>query len=79
TETRGIALGVAASLGCAIGLHFAITQPVNRLLTHFRRLSDGDLTSVVRWTSRDEMAELVKGVTGLQRSLADSVRQVAQC
>ncbi|KPJ36486.1 hypothetical protein BMUNKI379_01980 [Burkholderia multivorans] len=73
----GIALGVAACLGCAIGLHFAITQPVNRLLTHFRRLSDGDLTSEVRWTSRDEMAELVKGVTGMQRSLADTVRQVA--
>lgn len=51
----GIALGVAACLGCAIGLHFAITQPVNRLLMHFRRLSDGDLTSEVRWTSRDEM------------------------
>ncbi|MBU9628097.1 Tar ligand binding domain-containing protein [Burkholderia multivorans] len=73
----GIALGVAACLGCAIGLHFAITQPVNRLLTHFRRLSDGDLTSEVRWTSRDEMAQLVKGVTGMQRSLADTVRQVA--
>ncbi|MBH9662662.1 methyl-accepting chemotaxis protein [Burkholderia multivorans] len=73
----GIALGVAACLGCAIGLHFAITQPVNRLLMHFRRLSDGDLTSEVRWTSRDEMAELVKGVTGMQRSLADTVRQVA--
>ncbi|PRF97779.1 hypothetical protein C6Q21_29880 [Burkholderia multivorans] len=73
----GIALGVAACLGCAIGLHFAITQPVNRLLMHFRRLSDGDLTSEVRWTSRDEMAELVKGVTRMQRSLADTVRQVA--
>ena len=68
----------AACLGCAIGLHYAITQPVNRLLSHFRRLSEGDLTSEVRWSSRDEMAELVKGVTGMQRSLADTVRQVSQ-
>ncbi|WP_049026774.1 Tar ligand binding domain-containing protein, partial [Burkholderia cenocepacia] len=74
----GIAFGLAACLGCAIGLHFAITQPVNRLLSHFRRLSEGDLTSEVRWSSRDEMAELVKGVTGMQRSLADTVRQVSQ-
>ncbi|RQS68676.1 HAMP domain-containing protein [Burkholderia sp. Bp8963] len=72
----GIAFGLAACLGCAIGLHFAITQPLSRLLTHFRRLSDGDLTSEVRWSSRDEMAELVTGVTGMQRSLADTVRQV---
>ena len=48
---------------------------MNRLLSHFRRLSEGDLTSEVRWSSRDEMAELVKGVTGMQRSLADTVRQ----
>ncbi|HIE1299001.1 TPA: methyl-accepting chemotaxis protein, partial [Burkholderia contaminans] len=74
----GIAFGLAACLGCAIGLHYAITQPVNRLLSHFRRLSDGDLTSEVHWSSRDEMAELVKGVTGMQRSLADTVRQVSQ-
>ena len=74
----GIAFGLAACLGCAIGLHYAITQPVNRLLSHFRRLSEGDLTSEVRWSSRDEMAELVKGVTGMQRSLADTVRQVSQ-
>jgi len=32
----------------------------------------------VRWSSRDEMAELVDGVTGMQRSLADTVRQVSQ-
>ncbi|MBR8252346.1 methyl-accepting chemotaxis protein [Burkholderia ambifaria] len=74
----GIAFGLAACFGCAVGLHFAITQPVNRLLSHFRRLSEGDLTSEVRWSSRDEMAELVKGVTGMQRSLADTVRQVSQ-
>ncbi|KUZ74686.1 hypothetical protein WI36_14635 [Burkholderia ubonensis] len=74
----GIALGLAACLGCAIGLHFAISQPLARLLAHFRRLSDGDLTSEVRWASRDEMAELVKGVQGMQSSLADTVRQVTR-
>lgn len=30
----GIAFGLAACFGCAVGLHFAITQPVNRLLAH---------------------------------------------
>lgn len=74
----GIALGVASCLGCAIGLHFAISQPLARLLSHFRRLSDGDLTAEVHWMSRDEMAELVTGVTGMQHSLADTVRQVAR-
>ncbi|TCW78001.1 hypothetical protein C5O80_33065 [Burkholderia sp. SRS-46] len=74
----GIAFGLAACLGCAIGLHFAISQPVERLLEHFRRLSGGDLTSEVRWSSQDEMAELVKGVTGMQRNLVDTVRQVTQ-
>ncbi|KVR30602.1 hypothetical protein WL61_30580 [Burkholderia ubonensis] len=74
----GIAFGLAACLGCAIGLHFAISQPLARLLAHFRRLSDGDLTSEVRWASRDEMAELVKGVQGMQSSLADTVRQVTR-
>jgi methyl-accepting chemotaxis protein I, serine sensor receptor len=71
-----ILFGLAACLGCAIGLHYAITQPVVRLLNHFGRLSDGDLTTELRWGSRDEMAELVKGVTNMQRSLADTVRQV---
>jgi methyl-accepting chemotaxis protein len=71
-----ILFGLAACLGCAIGLHYAITQPVVRLLNHFRRLSEGDLTMELRWGSRDEMAELVKGVTNMQRSLSDTVRQV---
>ncbi len=74
----GIAFGLAACLGCAIGLHFAITQPVVRLLAHFRRLSDGDLTSELEWTSKDEMAELVSGVTGMQRNLAQTVRHVTR-
>ena len=74
----GIALGLAACLGCAIGLHFAITQPLVRLLAHFRRLSDGDLTTELHWTSKDEMAELVRGVTGMQRNLSQTVRHVTQ-
>ncbi|WP_414447328.1 methyl-accepting chemotaxis protein [Burkholderia sp. 22PA0099] len=72
-----IAFGLAACLGCAIGLHYAISRPISELLEHFRRLSDGDLTRELTWTSRDEMAELVTGVTRMQRNLADTVRRVS--
>ncbi|MEK6351086.1 MAG: Tar ligand binding domain-containing protein, partial [Burkholderia sp.] len=71
-----IVFGLAACLGCAIGLHYAISRPISELLEHFRRLSDGDLTRELSWTSRDEMAELVTGVTRMQRNLADTVRRV---
>ncbi|ONB29613.1 hypothetical protein AQ899_04520 [Burkholderia pseudomallei] len=71
-----IVFGLAACLGCAIGLHFAITQPLVRILGHLRRLSDGDLTGELRWTSHDEMAELVSGLTTMQRSLSETVRKV---
>ncbi|AOK31730.1 MULTISPECIES: methyl-accepting chemotaxis protein [Burkholderia] len=72
----GIACGLAACVGCAIGLHYAISQPLARILAHLRRLADGDLTAELRWTSHDEMAELVKGLTTMQKSLADTVRKV---
>ncbi len=71
-----IVFGLAACLGCAIGLHYAITRPLSELLEHFRRLSDGDLTRELHWTSKDEMAELVAGVTRMQRNLADTVKRV---
>ncbi|AJK49114.1 methyl-accepting chemotaxis protein [Burkholderia plantarii] len=72
-----IVIGLGACLGCAIGLHYAITAPLSHLLEHFRRLSDGDLTRELQWTSRDEMAELVSGVTRMQRNLSETVRRVA--
>ncbi|MGS1000671.1 methyl-accepting chemotaxis protein [Burkholderia glumae] len=71
-----IVIGLGACLGCAIGLHYAITRPLAHLLDHFRRLSDGDLTRELQWSSRDEMAELVSGVTRMQRNLAETVRRV---
>ncbi|MGJ0527785.1 methyl-accepting chemotaxis protein [Burkholderia gladioli] len=73
-----IVFGLAACLGCAIGLHYAITRPLTRLLEHFRSLSDGDLTHELHWSSRDEMAELVSGVTRMQRNLAETVRRVSR-
>ena len=71
-----IVLGLVACVGCAFSLQRAIARPLAQILTHFKRIAEGDLTGRIETRSQDEMGELVKGLQTMQRSLTDTVRKV---
>ncbi len=54
-----------------------VGRPVRQLITHARRVADGDLTSVVRLRRRDELSELAEELNTMCRRLAEVDRQAA--
>ncbi|GAB7545535.1 methyl-accepting chemotaxis protein [Cupriavidus sp. 8B] len=69
-----IGIGIAAALGCAIGLQRAISAPLARMLGSFGEISRGNLTETIAVTSQDEMGALARGVQEMQRGLIDTIR-----
>jgi methyl-accepting chemotaxis protein-1 (serine sensor receptor) len=68
-----IAVGIAAALGCAFGLHRAISVPLSRMLGHFGEISRGNLTEHITVTSHDEMGALTRGLIDMQRGLIRTI------
>ncbi|WP_133647111.1 methyl-accepting chemotaxis protein [Paraburkholderia flava] len=77
-----IAIGLAACVACALGLHRSISAPLANVLDHLRRIASGDLTGQLNAhvahdsRSQDEMGKLVDGLKTMQGSLTQTVRNV---
>ncbi|WP_199030161.1 methyl-accepting chemotaxis protein [Ralstonia sp. ASV6] len=68
-----VVVGIAAALGCAFGLHRAISVPLSRMLGHFGEISRGNLTEHITVTSHDEMGALTRGLIDMQRGLIRTI------
>ncbi|CAJ0877158.1 methyl-accepting chemotaxis protein [Ralstonia mannitolilytica] len=68
-----IALGIAAALGCAFGLHRAISVPLSNMLGHFGEIARGNLTERITVRSQDEMGALTQGLIDMQRGLIRTI------
>ena len=68
-----IGVGIAAALGCAFGLHRAISVPLSKMLGHFSAISNGNLTERITVGSKDEMGALTQGLIDMQRGLIRTI------
>ncbi|CAE6832113.1 hypothetical protein R70006_06704 [Paraburkholderia domus] len=69
-------VGVLAAVMSYLTLSRAIGRPLDAALCHFDAISAGDLRRPVVVTSRDEMGQLLDGISKMQRSLTETVRTV---
>ncbi len=67
---------VALALALAVIITRAITRPVARAMAAAERVADGDLSSELRAEGRDEIAQLLRTLSGMQQRLAGIVRSV---
>ncbi|PLZ00829.1 hypothetical protein CY652_19435 [Burkholderia sp. WAC0059] len=72
-----IALGLAVSAFCALGLQRSIARPLANVLAQLQRIASGDLTGRIEARTHDEMGRLAEGLKTMQGSLTQTVQQVA--
>ncbi|MEK6348287.1 MAG: methyl-accepting chemotaxis protein [Burkholderia sp.] len=72
----GLVLALALSLFVRIWLVNAIVRPVDAAVENFGRIANGDLTSRVEVTSRNEMGRLSEALRTMQDSLTATVGAV---
>ncbi|WP_027814736.1 methyl-accepting chemotaxis protein [Paraburkholderia bannensis] len=71
-------IGIGASVFSFLALRRAISEPLGEALGAFTAIAAGDLRRPVVVRTRDEMGELLGGVSRMQRSLTDTVRSVRE-
>ena len=71
-----ILIGVAAAFHTWMSLRRRISRPLDAALAQFNAIAAGDLRRNVAVTSNDEMGQLLRGLSTMQSSLADTVRSV---
>lgn len=71
-----LCVAVLLSLVCAIGLHHAIARPLARALATCSAMANGDLSSQVPVSGRDEMSDLMRGLSSMQDGLKSTVTTV---
>jgi methyl-accepting chemotaxis protein len=81
SETRMLMAGLGAAIlllagTIAWGISASITGPVARALEVANTVADGDLTSRIEVTTRDEMGQLLQALKGMNESLARTVQTV---
>jgi methyl-accepting chemotaxis protein-1 (serine sensor receptor) len=68
--------GILAALLSYVALSRAIARPLAEALDHFDAIAAGDLRRQVVVSSRDEMGQILEGISKMQRSLIETVRAV---
>ncbi|WP_027793785.1 methyl-accepting chemotaxis protein [Paraburkholderia acidipaludis] len=71
-------VGIGAAAFSFFTLRRAIAGPLAEALGHFEAIAGGDLRRSVSVDRRDEMGDLLGGVSKMQRSLIDTVRSVRE-
>ncbi|WP_321816494.1 MULTISPECIES: methyl-accepting chemotaxis protein [unclassified Paraburkholderia] len=71
-------IGIGASVFSFLALRRAISEPLGEALGAFTAIAAGDLRRPVVVRTRDEMGELLGGVSRMQSSLTDTVRSVRE-
>ncbi|MGF6767636.1 methyl-accepting chemotaxis protein-1 (serine sensor receptor) [Paraburkholderia sp. GAS199] len=69
-------LAVGISLACAVGLHRAISRPLASALNACASMAQGNLSKRIEVHGRDEMSELMRGLSAMQDGLKDTVSTV---
>jgi methyl-accepting chemotaxis protein len=71
---------IAAAMAIALGLLTtrSITRPLTGAVAIARRVADGDLTSQIEFTSKDETGHLMQALKDMNNSLVNIVGQVRQ-
>ncbi len=73
-----LAAGLIVCVICAIALNRSIARPLANVLAQMQRIAAGDLSQRLDARSDDEMGRLVEGLTAMQASLTETVRQVTR-
>ncbi|MCI1008677.1 methyl-accepting chemotaxis protein [Pseudomonas oryzihabitans] len=73
--------GVLLAVLCAVALGIVITRlivaPIREAVSSAERVAQGDLTQAIQSSRRDEAGQLLQALGGMQRSLKDTVQQMA--
>ncbi|MDR6179841.1 methyl-accepting chemotaxis protein [Pseudomonas sp. SORGH_AS 211] len=76
-----LGLGLLLASLCALALGIVITRmivaPIRQAVTSAERVAQGDLTQSIQSSRRDEAGQLLQALGGMQRSLKDTVQQMA--
>lgn len=67
------AAALAAFIACAVLLMRTVVRPLAHAVSVIERVADGDLTVEVKLSSRDEMGRLLRGLSKMRDSLAETV------
>ncbi|MDR6679020.1 methyl-accepting chemotaxis protein [Pseudomonas oryzihabitans] len=73
----GLLLAVVCALVLGIVITRLIVTPIRQAVTSAERVAQGDLTLPIQTTRRDEAGQLLQALGGMQRSLKDTVQQMA--
>jgi len=68
-----LALAVLIALGCAYGLHLAISTPLSAALAACSAIARGDLSKSIDTSGRDEMGQLMRGIGAMRDGLKETV------
>jgi methyl-accepting chemotaxis protein len=68
-----LALAVLIALGCAYGLHRAISTPLSAALAACSTIARGDLSKSIDTSGRDEMGQLMRGIAAMRDGLKETV------
>ncbi|MFL9926748.1 methyl-accepting chemotaxis protein [Herbaspirillum lusitanum] len=71
-----IVIGLLVALYSWLSLRKAIAEPISRALAHFDAIAQGDLTQPVHVHSKNEMGQLLAGLSNMQNNLTNTVRAV---
>ena len=76
-----LGLGLLLATLCALALSIVITRlivsPIRQAVGSAERVAQGDLTLPIQSSRRDEVGQLLQALGGMQRSLKDTVQQMA--
>lgn len=77
----GVLIGLAAALGVAIVISLfvarSITRPLLITLSLVSKVAEGDLTSKVDVTSKDELGTMIEAINSMVSNLRHTVREIA--
>jgi methyl-accepting chemotaxis protein-1 (serine sensor receptor) len=76
TAISSLAFGLFAALYSYFSLSKAIMRPLNEALATFAAISSGNLRRTIIQGAEDEMGQLLRGITQMQKSLATTVQHV---
>ncbi|MXS21515.1 methyl-accepting chemotaxis protein [Pseudomonas oryzihabitans] len=73
----GLLLAVLCAAVLAIVITRMIVKPIRAAVSSAERVAKGDLTQPIQSSRRDEAGQLLQALGGMQRSLKDTVQQMA--
>ncbi|EHK70705.1 methyl-accepting chemotaxis protein [Pseudomonas psychrotolerans L19] len=77
TLAGGLLLATLCALALGIIITRMIVTPIRQAVTSAERVAQGDLTQAIQSSRRDEAGQLLQALGGMQRSLKDTVQQMA--